>query len=652
MNSRSNRSRALFWGVGALFLAGLAMRVWYGSGGLDPRRFWDERYALENVRSILEDGTLRPVRSYYPSPVFNLPAAGIVALLERVEGATGDDRWSAMSPQHFEAAGYMGLRAWQAFYGALTVVILFGLGRRLYGDAAGWLAAASLCFLPWHLHASGIFKPDVLLVLAVTWTLYATVRCLEASSTRWAIVTGVGIALAASAKLTGVLVAAPIAIATVWPSGFDLPRWKRLGVAALTSLVAFAVTNPYGWAYLHYLEALKRDYQMRADALGQTRLDVLRSSLEFFGDRWVHGRGASLVVLVTVVAVAIALWTRRSKVGAERDWRDAAEAGLVAYPILYLLVYVSQTTYFKPNNLLPVVPLTCLWLGLALARSGGFLRQAFPPRHRTLATVVLASLAAVWIVTPGWTYVYRERIPRTYDQAVLFLRQPMPRDEVRSVLVEGAAGEPEGWFGERSIPGVTLEVERLDGVPPEELRAADGLIFRGRRLVEPGARFHAALMAGAGRGNLQTFSPRLLSVRGESMVAVRRLHRAEGTSDFELRRCPAATLCRVGEVELDEELVAALRNDEVLLSVALVLPTPDLAPAPEGGKLRVNGDERPLHYAGKRGSSHLYTTTRFAPGARRLRIRFERDSLDGLHPGHEIRVVWSIWRPPPLVAGS
>ncbi len=47
------RTQVLLW---LFVLAGLALRIWFGSWGLNHSRFWDERYSLRNVRAVYATG--------------------------------------------------------------------------------------------------------------------------------------------------------------------------------------------------------------------------------------------------------------------------------------------------------------------------------------------------------------------------------------------------------------------------------------------------------------------------------------------------------------------------------------------------------------------------------------------------------------------
>lgn len=159
------RARSAWILLAMILVAALGVRVWYASYRLDSSRFWDERYAMRNVRPILNHGTLQPVSSYYPSPVFNLPAAALLAASERLHTATGWQGFDAVSGNSLRPTGYLLLRGLQSLYGVAAVAVIFLVGRMLFSRAVGLIAALVLAFMPWQIHASGYFKPDALLVL-------------------------------------------------------------------------------------------------------------------------------------------------------------------------------------------------------------------------------------------------------------------------------------------------------------------------------------------------------------------------------------------------------------------------------------------------------------------------------------------------------
>jgi hypothetical protein len=110
--------------LGCVFLAALGLRLWFGSAWPVQARFWDERYALENPHSIIVERTMKPSRSFYPSPVFNVPAAVAVAIAEKVSSEPTTDVLNRETGE-FGPLAYRLLRGLQGLFGAIAVLLIY-----------------------------------------------------------------------------------------------------------------------------------------------------------------------------------------------------------------------------------------------------------------------------------------------------------------------------------------------------------------------------------------------------------------------------------------------------------------------------------------------------------------------------------------------
>lgn len=108
--------------------------------------------------------------------------------------------------------GYLLPRLVQMGLGLLTCWLLFGVGRRIYGDAAG-LASAAMMATYWVIlyFEAEFMAPSLLLFLLVAW-LSAVHRWQWTSSPRWAAASGLLLGLAALVR-PNVLILAPVCLA-------------------------------------------------------------------------------------------------------------------------------------------------------------------------------------------------------------------------------------------------------------------------------------------------------------------------------------------------------------------------------------------------------------------------------------------------------
>ena len=145
------------------------------------------------------------------------------------------------------------LRLLAAFGGALTVLLVYLVGKEMFGNIAGWTAAIFLTGLHFHNHFSRIGLNNIwdgfffIFVLGCAWMGWK-----HHSRIAW-LLAGVGIGLAQYFYATG---RALFVIIPVWVLLVGIFNWKRFKQSVpdlLTSLwVAVIVMLPLVWFYLNY----------------------------------------------------------------------------------------------------------------------------------------------------------------------------------------------------------------------------------------------------------------------------------------------------------------------------------------------------------------------------------------------------------------
>ena len=173
--------RRMLW----LLLAGLllwsaGLRIWFAGNGLRPGHYWDERYSVRNLRSVLATGNPRPVNYYYPSLSY-LPQALLMTTAERVAGLVGND-FTSFSNGRLRREGYLAARLIQVSFGLASLLVTFLLGRKLFSAETGLVAAAILASSPLHIRLSTMFKPDITLCLTILLALLWSIMAIERPS--------------------------------------------------------------------------------------------------------------------------------------------------------------------------------------------------------------------------------------------------------------------------------------------------------------------------------------------------------------------------------------------------------------------------------------------------------------------------------------
>jgi 4-amino-4-deoxy-L-arabinose transferase-like glycosyltransferase len=108
--------------------------------------------------------------------------------------------WMLAATRSVCGDGEVCLRAPVSLIHAGTALVLFALGRRLYGDRAGFWAAIGFLTLPGISYSAGVVSTDVPLLFLWAVALHAFVRLLEAPSLGVALVLGAAFGLGLNAK--------------------------------------------------------------------------------------------------------------------------------------------------------------------------------------------------------------------------------------------------------------------------------------------------------------------------------------------------------------------------------------------------------------------------------------------------------------------
>lgn len=328
-------------------------------------------------------------------------------------GPAGEPSWSQV---------VVSVRLLNAALGTVTVALLAGLGRRLFGWRVGLLAAALLALSPVSIVNAHYEMGDVTQTLFVVAAVAAAALALRSGSPAAILATGALAGLAASAKFFGVVVLATALVAVA--GGRRRPPAHAIlllvGACVLT-VAAFVLSTPRV-----LLEPGRWLSQVRASPelfIGNPP-PVLRRF--WLGSRVVLGLAGEWFGLPLCLAALAGL-----ALLARRGWRGAL---VLTTPALVLAIYV----WFRPHGLddrylVILAPFVALAAGVAVVGLGRWSRRA--ALGLALALVALGTVDALHVAYLFWT-------DDTRQLALRWRQRALPPDARPTSLPGFAQGGP------------------------------------------------------------------------------------------------------------------------------------------------------------------------------------------------------------------
>ncbi len=339
--------RRWIWAGLTLVLAGaLALRLWGIRQGLPYVYNTDEGdHFVPHAVEMFARGTLNP--HYFANP----PAfTYVLHFLFAIYFGGGGGVMRAYA--HHPAELYTLARVASAVLGTIAVWLLYLTGARLFGRAAGLLAAAieAVAFLP--VFYSHLALNDAPTLAPLTLSLLGTAGVLRKGRLGDHALAGIGLGLACATKYTAGIVIVPYVAAVVAVHLDGAGSAARRTLAGVTlmgagALGAFIVANPYALLdYTSFHAGLIHQSSQSAEAQGKLGASREGGLLYYL---WSLTWGLGWVPALAALGGAVTVWWRERRLG----WL------LVPAPVLFLAFMGVQGRYFG-RWVIPVLPILCL----------------------------------------------------------------------------------------------------------------------------------------------------------------------------------------------------------------------------------------------------------------------------------------------------
>jgi len=322
---------------------------------------------------------------------------------------------------HLAAVG----RALTAWVDVATVLVVFLLGRRLFGAAVGLLAAALLALTVLHIQLAHYFTSDPYLTFFTVAALWAMVGARQATDKArqkaFLLLAAALVGLAVGSKFTAVLLIFPL-VWTVW-SGGARRWWLTMGASLVVTFVVFAVTNPFalldhtcpvgdGFAGSCYLQGVATQNAM---VRGQIDLAFTRQytgtwPYVYFIEMQLSWGMGPLLGLLGFAGLGWAVWRVVRRLGGPA-WASCLRGEPLVILLLWVVPYFIITGSFFVKfmrYMQPVVPLLVLF-GAAMLWQWRMSGDQRPSSGRRLVWVAVAAVMTT-------TALYALAFVAIYDQ--------------------------------------------------------------------------------------------------------------------------------------------------------------------------------------------------------------------------------------------
>ena len=361
-------------------------------------------------------------------------------------------------------------RILSAFFDTGTVFVVFLIGRRLFNERVGLLAALFTAFAVLHIQLAHFYTTEAMLTFFSCLSFLFVVRLSEEGK-RWdAVLAGVFFGLAMASKFSAAPMLAGFAVGvgllalrngsrvdTLIPTPDAIkPALRKLGIAAAFGFITFAIAQPYAILDLPYYAAdAYQQSQMVRRVIDFPYTRQYDGSLPFAYHLWqfsVWGVGLPLAILMWAglgfTAVRAALK------------RTRADILLLAWFLpFFFITGLAEVKFLR--YLLPVTPFLAI-MAANLSDKGLTRLRSLRPSRNFMYRSGVAGLGLVVFATVFYAFaysnVYTDAHPAT--RASDYVREHIPPDSVIAM---------EHW--EESLPNlhsyrrITLQLYDPDDVP-------------------------------------------------------------------------------------------------------------------------------------------------------------------------------------------
>jgi asparagine N-glycosylation enzyme membrane subunit Stt3 len=367
-----------------LFLLAFGLRAWGTRFGL-PEYFYhpDEHAIVDRATAILRTGDYNPHWFNYPSTYIYIQALTYIPyfLISAARGLGG--RIPTFTPYGFYFAG----RLMTAFIGALTVPLVYTLGRRMFGRKTGLMSSLLLTFSLLHAVHSHYVTADVPVAFFVTLSFLFCYLATDTGAMKYYVLAGLFAGFATSTKYPAFITILPLLLVPLltirWGEWTALGQ--RLGLSLGAFMAGFLLGTPYAFldlsTFLGSLGSVLSHYSARQPGFEGSDAGVWYA-------RQMLGSADVLMVSIGLGGIVWALFKHTKK-----------DILLLSFLLPYYLLLSLWRVRFE-RHLVALLPFLIILAARFLVEGVSWLSKRWPIMRRG-EIPLLACLSVLAIVMPA-----------------------------------------------------------------------------------------------------------------------------------------------------------------------------------------------------------------------------------------------------------
>ena len=472
LRNRIRAAAAAHGPVAALLLLAFLLRLDGIGFGLPALNDPDEPLFILLAVDMLERGSLDPQWFGHPGTVTLYCLGIIIAAVAGVGTLAGQ----FTDPAGFVAAVYsdpgivvLPARIFIAANGVACVWLTYAIGRQLWGNAAGLVAALILAVNAVHIGWSQVIRTDVQASVFMLLCVLQALAIMREGTLRHYLLAGLFAGLACATKWPAALIGLSPLAAAIWRVRMEKGNWRIVPVVPVAAVAALLAVSPY-LLISHDVALSNLLAEAREAHPGATGGGFATNALWYASGPLSNTFGVIGLLIAGVGAIVAAIRDRR--------WRIAVLPGFAAF----LLVICAQHVLWE-RWLVPVLPFLALGFAWAVNTLGrALVRQSRPAARVAQGAAILALLAPALAASHARS---AERHTDTRQLASEWIRRNVPPGS--TILVEHAAFDLLGGRWKITFPLGSAGCVDVEALLASQVSAANvEETRRGRAVVDIG----------------------------------------------------------------------------------------------------------------------------------------------------------------------